>query len=143
MVDGAALHLAGIRRRHAPGKMPAESRRQWMDLVALGNLPGQVSQIAYGLHLEAPDAATVDYFTAVEVAGFDGLPDTVERMILPAQRYAMFAHDGHVNDARTLRARIAAEHGGKFGTPDFERFHESFDPISATGRIELWFPLAP
>lgn len=123
--------------------MAADSRRQWMDLVALGNLPGQVSQIGYGLHLEAQDAGTVDYLTAVEIAGFDALPNGMERITLPAWRYTVFEHDGHVNDARTLRVRIVAKRGGEFGTPDFERFDERFDPISATGRIELWFPLAP
>lgn len=127
--------------------MANESRRQWMDLVAFGKIPGQAALIGYGLHHEAPDARWVDYFTGVEVDGFDTLPLSFDRITLPPRRYAVFGHSGHVNEARSLRDRIAG--GGLTGLglkpadgPDFERFDEGFDPISATGQIELWFPVA-
>ncbi|MDF7773901.1 GyrI-like domain-containing protein [Sphingomonas sp. AOB5] len=146
LVDQGGLRLAGIRRSHPRAKMASDSRRQWMDLVVLGRIPGQAAQTGYGLHLEAPDAEMVDYLAAVEVDGFEALPATLERIALPQRRYAVFEHRGHAAEARSLRDRLAGGELAALGLtadegPDFERYDENFDPITATGLIELWFPV--
>jgi ribosomal protein S18 acetylase RimI-like enzyme len=92
-------------------------------------------------------ARTFEYMCGVEVAAFDAIPRELGRMRVPAQRYAVFTHRGHVAALRATWDAIWREWLPRSGehpanTPDFERYDARFDPQTGSGEIEIWFPVA-
>jgi AraC family transcriptional regulator len=97
--------------------------------------------------------AGFEYITGVEVSSFEKVPAKLRRLEVPAQRYAVFVHDGHVSGIRDTmytikkgwlpKLMVAGRTGAERGVqPDFfERYGKDFDPKTATGKIELWVPL--
>jgi len=71
---------------------------------------------------------------------------------LPARRYAIFAHRGHVSTLQQTIAAIFSQwlpQSGQRVTPPaagalgfIERYGEGFNPQSGRGDIEVWLPLA-
>jgi hypothetical protein len=54
--DGGAMLLAGLRRHHEFAESVRTIPEQWQELRSLGNLPGQVGTITYGVMCgENPD----------------------------------------------------------------------------------------
>lgn len=139
--------LAGLRRFHSFATAAETIRAQWRDLVPLWPLPGQVGTVAYGAICQASEeAGTMEYLAGAEVESFDALPPEMGRMRLPAQRYAVFTHEGHVSGLAEVWKHIWSEWLPTSGvrpanTPDFERYDERFDGMTASGVIEIWFPV--
>jgi predicted transcriptional regulator YdeE len=81
------------------------------------------------------DASGFEYMCAVEVESFAGLPESSGRMRVPAQRYAVFAHDGPPETLRsTWMAIFAWLETGPYASahaPDFEVHRPD-------GAIEVW-----
>ncbi len=75
-------------------------------------------------------------------------PGEFARIRIPAQRYAVFSHRGHIS---TLRATVytiwnkwlPASGHAHADAPDFERYDERFDAESGTGTVEIWLPINP
>lgn len=140
--------LAGLRRHHAMAGAAATIPAQWQEFRRLGTLPGQREATAYGVVCgSVPSAGTFEYMCAAEVASFDALPPDLGRMRVPAQRYAVFTHRGHVATLRATWDAIWREWLPRSGhqpanTPDFERYDARFDPRTGEGEIEIWFPVA-
>jgi AraC family transcriptional regulator len=87
-----------------------------------------------------------EYLAGVEVESFDGLPDQLGRMRVPAQKYAVFTHDGHVSQLGATWRHIWQEWLPASGyqdaeTPPFELYGERFDPDTGEGGFEIWFPI--
>lgn len=145
---GPALRIAGLRRTHLAGNHPETTRRQWFELVGISPIPGQSSQIAYGVYCDPnghPGLPRFDYLTGVAVPADQPLPTGVDRIDLPAARYAVFAHDGNVREMRALWPRILGEWiapGRLAPGPRFERFGVEFEPVLASGPAEIWVPVA-
>ena len=146
--EGRAMLLAGIRRHHAFATASDTIPAQWRDLGAMGTLPGQQGAVTYGVICGSdPARGTFEYMSGVEVDGFDALPPATGRMRVPAQRYAVFTHEGHVSGLRQAWDAIWGDWLPRSGekpadTPDFERYDERFDPATGRGTIEIWFPVA-
>ena len=146
--DGQAMLLAGLRQHHAFDHAAATIPAQWQAFQQLGVLPGQRAPTAYGVVCGSdPAARTFEYMCAVEVDAFEPLPRDLGRMRVPAQRYAVFTHRGHVSALRATWDAIWHEWLPRSGqqpanTPDFERYGERFDPRTGGGEIEIWFPVA-
>ena len=144
------LRIAGMRGRYTKetmGDVPALWRRF---MPHIGKIPSQVGRTAYGLCLD--DAGGFEYVAGVEVADFARVPGELDRVTVPAQRYAVFPHTDHVSTLRKTVEAIfrdwlpASGHTvarTRDGAPDFfERYGEGFDPQTGRGDIEIWIPLA-
>jgi AraC family transcriptional regulator len=138
--------LAGLRRSFSFDDAPIAIPSLWAEFAALRRLPLVGPRVAYGVICAADaKAGVMEYMAAGEVANFARLSSRVDRLVLPAARYAVFAHRGH---ARTLRetwdqimVEWAPECGLEFADrPDFERYDENFDPLRPGG-VEIWVPI--
>jgi AraC family transcriptional regulator len=111
----------------------------------LGKIPGQVGPTAYGV-CRQDDAGGVEYLCGVEVRDGSELPAGFSQWRLPAHRYAVFPHPGHVS---TLRDTVDAAFGTgltKAGylparSAFFERYGAEFDAATGTGGMEIWIPV--
>jgi AraC family transcriptional regulator len=144
--DGDAMLIAGLQghfNRDTAGQIPA----QWLRFFPhIGHVPGQIGSIAYGVCLLSPDG--FDYLSGVQVANSTGLPADFNVVSIPAQRFAVFAHHGHVSklgetcDAIERQWLPRSHFHHPANSPDlFERYGEGFDPKTGTGDIEVWVPI--
>ena len=116
---------------------------QWTRFSShLGKVPGQIGQMAYGVCSNFQPPCNFDYLTATAT-----LPDGFTKITLPARRYVVFRHGGHVSELpKTIDAiwsNWAPECGLKIANaaPCFERYTPEFDPHTGRGGMELWVPL--
>jgi AraC family transcriptional regulator len=75
----------------------------------------------------------------------------VHRPEIPANEYAVFAHDGHVSVLRNTFDSAVNDwlpasdfEMGRTGNGEpyvLERYGEKFDPMTGTGDIEIWIPV--
>jgi AraC family transcriptional regulator len=139
---GQPMLLAGLRQRHQFAAGDPDLAGQWRQFKLLGELPGQIGSNFYGV-MCGHDASGFEYMCGVEVAGFAGLPETIGRMRVPAQQYAVFSHPG---DASTLRSTwqqilewLAGSRYESAHRPDFERYTAP----GSNGAIEVWIGVVP
>jgi AraC family transcriptional regulator len=118
---------------------------QWHQFVPhLDALPGRRGHVTYGVS-HRMDETSFHYLAGVEVASSDGLPEGFTLLPLPAQRYAVFPHEGPVWKLPETCAAIGAwfRESGREAVDApvmLERYGENFCPD--TGRdIEVWFPV--
>jgi AraC family transcriptional regulator len=144
--EGRALLVAGLREHFAfenLGGLPG----LWQHFHEhLGNVPGQVGGIAYGVCYNTDDAGHFDYIAGVEVVDFASLPREFARLRLGEQRYAVFTHREHVSTVRGTFMAIFNDWLPKSGyqsadAPPFERYDERFDPRTGMGGFEVWIPI--
>jgi len=120
---------------------------QWQRFVPyIGNIPGQVGNVTYGVCCNADGEGNFEYIAGVEVSSFDDLPPELRRVRIPAQRYAVFTHRDHIAAIRgtvyTIWNQWLPNSGYKVAdAPDFERYDEDFNPQTGTGKVEIWLPL--
>ena len=146
--DCKPMRIAGLAERYNGDNsgIPA----QWQRFMPhIGGIPGQVGRAAYGVVFDSLKGAySFGYLVGVEVDDVERLPPGFGHLEIPAQRYAVFPHDGHVTDIpRTMRAIFGEwlpasrhEHAAD-GTDFFERYGEAFDPRTGRGGIEIWLPI--
>ncbi|MFO1470042.1 MAG: AraC family transcriptional regulator [Turneriella sp.] len=139
---GARLY-AGIQRKYdcnQPNCLPD----QWQQFGQLiGRIPGQKEAVAYGICHNFDDAGQFDYLTAVEISDKSRIQPELNTILIPAQEYVIFRHDGHVAD---IRATIGAIYSDWFPTskkvtaetPMIERYGGEFDPLTGKGGLEIW-----
>ncbi|MGV1789880.1 AraC family transcriptional regulator [Rhizobium sp. A37_96] len=113
-----------------------------------GHIPGQVGNVAYGVCTQVDgNSEGFRYMSAVEVTGADDLPEGFVTTKLPQQRYAIFAHRGHISGITGTVHQIFGEwlpeSGHQHaGVPDMmERYDDRFDPRTGMGVTEIWIPL--
>jgi AraC family transcriptional regulator len=147
--NGKPMMLAGLRDHYTTATM-GEIPGLWQRFAPyIGKVPGQVDRVAYGICFPFPDG--FDYMAAVEVQSSGEVPPELNVVTMPSERYAVFAHRGHVSKLQeTCRA---IEHEwlpksryslglGAPGSPGFfERYGESFDPKVGVGDVEVWVPI--
>jgi AraC family transcriptional regulator len=141
-----AFLVAGLSARYdyetCGGGIPA----QWQRFGPyIGNVPGQVGTDAYGVRYNSDDSG-LDYACGVEVRDFSQLPPELSRVRVPANRYAVFTHSGHVSAIRSTWYAIWNQWLPKSGhqladAPDFERYDSRFDARTGAGEVEIWVPL--
>lgn len=141
------LLIAGIGQRHAMSGAPAIPL-QWQRLVPWlgGAIPGQKGDVTYGVCANADDDGAFDYIAGVEVERFADMPAEFATVRIPARRYAVFTHTGHVsNISATFQHAWGVwlpSSGEKAAdAPMFERYDARFDPMTGTGEMEVWLPL--
>jgi len=138
--------IAGIGERYGCDDSAAIPS-QWQRFVpSLGTIPGQVGRAAYGVNYNGDDDGSFDYLCGVEVGSFARLDPKWTRLRIPEQRYAVFAHRGHVSTIRrthnTIWTTWLPQSGHEVAdAPHFERYGEDFDGQAGVGGIEVWLPL--
>jgi AraC family transcriptional regulator len=144
--NGKALLIAGLRERvESVASIPA----QWQRALAY-KTPKRVGRVDYGLSFNACSGADeLEYLAGVEVSDSSGLPKELSCVSIPAQKYAVFSHPGHVSEVYQTCEQIGKwlpqsgyEHVEAGAAPDFfERYGEEFDPETGRGDIEVWVPI--
>lgn len=144
--DGQELLIAGLN-----GSYTFETRNQipaqWEKLCPLmGNIPGQVGQMSYGVSWNCVTAVSFDYLCGVEVSGQEPLPADLTQLRIPAARYAVFVHPHHVSKlTETIDAiwrKWLPDSGLQASDGScFERYTAEFDPQTGMGGMEIWVPL--
>ncbi len=147
--NGRALLIAGLRTdfsHDAIGQIPA----LWQRFVPyMSRISKRVEQVAYGVCWNSGDTG-VDYLAGMEVSACAGLPAEFVVVSLPSQKYAVFAHRGHVskiNETCTAIFQWFKEHSdlSLAGAGDepcfFERYSEEFNPHAGTAGMEVWVPV--
>ena len=118
----------------------------------IGQVAGQLGEADYGLCLNMfAGSEGFDYVTGVQVAELSNLPSGWVGVRVPAQKYAIFSHPGHVSTIRDTARAIGEEwlpRSGREpaltspGEPNLiERYGKDFDPNTGKGDIELWLPI--
>ncbi|MGF1623849.1 MAG: GyrI-like domain-containing protein [Alphaproteobacteria bacterium] len=147
-VDGKAMRIVGIRQTHVGSNagIPA----QWLRFAPhIGRVPGEVDGAAYGVCIDrcSGDGQSFDYIAGVEVASTAAAPEGLSPLSLPARRYAVFHHPGHVSSLPDTieaiwRTWLPGSGEQPAGEPAFlERYGEAFDPLTGAGGMEIWVPL--
>src|SRR5258708_26528678 len=145
--NAKALLIAGLREHYTSVTMK-NMPELWESFGPhIGNIPGQVGRVAYGLCFNALRRDGVDYLVGVEVSDSSDLPGDFSVANIPAKKYAVFSHREHVSKMyQTLDAidkwfpgsglEVASEAAQ---APNFfERYSEEFDPRTGMGGMEVW-----
>jgi AraC family transcriptional regulator len=143
--QGSPRLIAGIRRHHQFTDSSSSIPQQWSDFRAIGRLPAQVTDEAFGV-MCGHTGTSFEYMCGAEVDSFDALPPSLGRLRLQSQLYAVFRHTAHVSSARdTWRGIIeqwlpesAYQSAEK---PDFELYGADFDPVSGLGGFDIWISI--
>ena len=145
--------LAGIGREMTFAEM-GEIPQLWNEFgPRIGSIPGEVSTASYGVNLAPPADGSADfgYLAAVEISDGSVVPADLTQIRLPAQRYAVFPHRGHVTQLTGTIGAVMSEwlpqsshrapEVGPGGVVFLERYGEEFDPETGFGGMEVWFPI--
>ncbi|GAM97691.1 transcriptional regulator of AraC family [alpha proteobacterium U9-1i] len=144
--DAPAFLMAGLGARYKQGGDPAIPG-QWMRFNAhIGHVSHQVGDVAYGVICNFDEDGAFDYICAVEVSRFADLPPEFQTIRVPARRYAVFTHRGHISKIpATLHAVWAVwlPASGKkpADAPSLERYDARFNATTGEGDVEFWLPL--
>jgi AraC family transcriptional regulator len=145
-VDSPALFVAGLSERYSY-ETCAGIPAQWQRFQPhLGRVPGQKGSVAYGVCYNNDDAGNIDYMSGVEVEDLGRVPGDLARLRIPAQRYAVFTHRGHISSIRGTWKAIFCDWIPTSGhqtadAPSFERYDERFDAQTGNGTLEIWLPI--
>lgn len=144
--DGRDLLIAGL-----SGRFTFETNQGipalWQRFIPyLGSIPGQVEGVSYGVCSNGDDAGGFDYTCGVEVTEAPDLPGDLACIRIPARRYLVFTHRGHISTISstvyTIWNKYLPETGQESAcAPDFERYDARFDPVSGLGEVEIWVPI--
>lgn len=140
--------IAGISRRF-PVKDFAGIPSLWQEFGAFDNaIPEQQGREAFGVVTDMSlNGDDYRYLAGVHVAADAHVREPLRRIKLPAGRWAMFTHTGHVSTIMSTIYTIFGEALPAAGLnpgedPDLlEVYPETFDPWSGQGGIQLWVPL--
>jgi AraC family transcriptional regulator len=144
-VDGKAMLIAGFGKRFEYGAMDGIPQL-WQRLQPhLGHIPNEVVGDAYGVIVNSDDKG-FDYIAAAEVTDFSGVEEEMTRIRIPAQRYAVFVHRGHITTMRSSMNAIWRDWLPNSGfhaadAPLLERYGPEFDPRSGNGGLQIWLPV--
>jgi len=140
------LLIAGLGERYSC-ETSAGIPMQWQRFAPyIGNIPGEVPGIFYGVCLNGDDAGNFDYVAGVEVTDFSDLPKDFHRVRVPAQKYAVFSHREHISMIRrtvnTIWNNWLPASGHEIAdAPEFERYGPEFDARTGNGGLEIWVPV--
>jgi AraC family transcriptional regulator len=148
LVDGKPMLVAGFSERVTKDTWDKIDKLWWRFAPHIGKVPGQIgARVAYGVVTDADNG--IDYLAGVEVSDASGPPNGFTHVGLPAQRYAVFEHHGHVSKLKDTMTAIwkwlptsSHVHARTAGAPAFfERYGEAFDPQTGMSGIEVWVPV--
>jgi AraC family transcriptional regulator len=140
------IQFAGLAERHNC-QSPTGIPDQWQRFAPhIGRIPGQAGYVAFGVCYNFDPDGNFDYMCAVEITGNPDLPAGFTTLDVPAQRYAVFLHRGHIAGIRSTMTAIWNQGIPKAGlkplnAPSFERYGPEFNPQTGLGGLEVWVPI--
>ena len=138
--------LAGLLQRY-PCASPAGIPDQWRRFAPhLESLPNLNPPMAYGACYDFDADGWFNYLCSVEVQADAAVPPGLDTLSLDEQRYAVFAHRGHVAGIRGTMTAIWDQWLPPSGcepaeAPTLERYGPEFNPATGLGGFEIWIPL--
>jgi AraC family transcriptional regulator len=144
--NGKRLLIAGLGGRYS-NEGSAGIPSQWQRFQPhIGQIPGQVGEIAYGVCCNSDDAGNFDYVCGVEVKDFSRLPTDWSRVRISEQTYVVFSQGDHISTIRSTWNTIWNKWLPDLGyevvdVPDFERYPAEFNSAIGTGGFEIWIPI--
>lgn len=118
----------------------------WSAFSAREDEVASVHPCAYGISYDTTMGEGFRYLAGHATAPGAEVPHGMTRLKVPAGRYAVFVHDGHVTQMhRTMQAIF--DHGLRDAgltaraAPELEVYDRRFDPETGTGQVELWIPV--
>jgi AraC family transcriptional regulator len=145
MVDANPMLFVGIAKRYRFDDMTGIVG-QWQAFNRhIGSIPNEIAGAAYGICTNS-DADSMDYICAVEVSGFGLIDKDLQRLRVPAQRYAVFSHPGHISEIQAVFRTIYGEWLPNSGhesaeAPAIEYYGARFDPATGRGGYDIWIPV--
>lgn len=142
-VAGDTLLIAGSNVRYNCAHKEAIPS-QWQRFAPhIGNVVGQIGDVAYGIVHNTDEDGNMDYLCGVQVADFSHLPDGFTTLRIASTRYAVFEHRGHISSIAAIFASIWNEYFPNANeepadAPLLERYDEHFDPATGNGGLEIW-----
>jgi AraC family transcriptional regulator len=115
-------------------------------MASYAEIDGKVDPIPVGVIGPIGGDGRFNYGCAVQVEA-STVPATPMTMLrVPAQRYALFPHAGHVLAIRStydaIWNRVLPENGWTTPEqPSLERHHPTFNPLTGDGGITIWIPV--
>jgi len=142
LIEHPAFGVAGLQARYTY-ETAAGIPALWQRLSLHGAPLSRVGAYEYGVCSEARDGA-YDYTCGVQVEG--NAPAGLALLRIPAQRYAVFFHAGHIAAIRSSYRAIFDQWLPASGLrpvngPDFERYDARFDGSTGEGGVEIWVPV--
>jgi predicted transcriptional regulator YdeE/catechol 2,3-dioxygenase-like lactoylglutathione lyase family enzyme len=127
----------------------ASISQQWGQFAPyIGQIPGQIGDVAYGVVINHDDGKSFLYIAGIEVREFPSEPVDFTRLNIPPQTYAVFHHTGHVST--TADTWKAIYQGGltnagyrRVPGPELECYGPEFDAGTGLGGFEIWIPAKP
>ena len=110
----------------------------------INEVEGRSGEVTFGVCYDADEAGNFRYLAGAKSDAAARGMDLVE---VPAGRYAVFTHKGHVSDlpktVYTIWNKCLPDLGlTPTGAPDFERYDSRFDPTTGFGSVEVWIPVS-
>ncbi|WP_370674577.1 GyrI-like domain-containing protein [Pleomorphomonas sp. PLEO] len=121
--------------------------RLWQDFdLRSDEVPSPVPDVYYGVCCDMEADGHFRYVAGLESRAAY-VPDALDAVNIPASRYAVFQHVGHISafnkTVYTIWNKALPDAGLKPAkTPDFELYDDRFDPKTGSGTVEIWIPLA-
>ncbi|HEL3748085.1 AraC family transcriptional regulator [Stenotrophomonas maltophilia] len=144
LLDTPSFQVAGIgmrHTRHSSGAIPG----QWAQLNREWPKPAPVS---FGVCHDSDDDGGFTYLAALPSAALTSIPAHWQRLQIPARRYLVAWHDGHISSIRATWFWLLDHYLPTSGlslaaAPDLERYDARFDEHSGNGGVEIWLPVDP
>jgi AraC family transcriptional regulator len=120
---------------------------QWQRFMTIAaGIPERRPGIPVGVSTNIDADGGFDYICAVEVAAFSTMPSACVRVAIPAHRYAIFEHRGHISTIQQTYSAIwdewlPAHELTSSDAPGIEQHKETFDPRTGDGGVDLWIPV--
>ena len=145
--ERAAFIAAGLAlecSQDSTGKIP----ELWTRFAPyIGTLKHQTGRETYGVCIpKDPDSDEFTYLAAVCVASADDLPAEFTVVEIPASRYAVFTHEGAIEQIAHTMEYVFGQwlpnsdyHAS--ASPDFELYDDRFDPSTGQGAFDVYVPL--
>jgi len=101
---------------------------------------------AYGVCFAGDDKG-FSYLAGMEPSPGKAIPDGMQSLAIPAQKYAVFTHSGHISDlpktVYSIWNKALADAGlTPAKGPDFELYDTRFNVETGRGDVDIWIPVA-
>ena len=146
LVAGAEVRIVGLAAHYSYDAI-AGIPGQWQRFMTFATtIPERRPGIPIGVATNVDADGGFDYICAVEVSAFSTMPAEWVRIAIPAHRYAVFEHLGHVSTIQNTYSAIwdewlPAHQLTSSDAPSIERHKETFDPRTGNGGVDLWIPV--
>lgn len=144
--QGEELLIAGLGERFTADKSQGITALWQRFVPYIGRVPGQQGYETFGLCHSPDEEGGFEYMAGVRVSRTDDLPAGFTHQRLPARRYAVFRHQGHISSIHETFSAIFQRWLPQSGlqaadAPEFEFYSADFDPMAGTGWVEIWVPI--